>query len=71
MDEQSKTYMEDLKKKGAMQRAAAFKQQFDDEKMRQAAAKKDLLAKIEEANASATTLIDEIDKSFFMFFKLF
>lgn len=49
MDEQSRVYMEDLKKKGMMQKATAFKQQFEDEKMRQAAAKKDLMAKMEEA----------------------
>jgi signal transduction histidine kinase len=49
METQSKSYLEDLKKKGLMQKAAAFKQQFEEEKARQAAAKSDLLMKIEEA----------------------
>src|SRR3989338_9791321 len=49
METQSKTYLEDLKKKGLMQKAAAFKHQFDEEKNRQAAAKADLAMKIEEA----------------------
>lgn len=49
METQSKSYLEDLKKKGLMQKAAAFKHQFDEEKNRQAAAKSDLLMKIEEA----------------------
>ena len=49
METQSKNYLEDLKKKGLMQKAAAFKQQFEEEKARQAAAKSDLLMKIEEA----------------------
>ena len=49
METQSKAYLEDLKKKGLMQKAAAFKHQFDDERSRQAAAKADLLMKIEEA----------------------
>jgi hypothetical protein len=49
MEMQSKNYMEDLKKKGLMQKAAAFKHQLDDERTRQAAAKSDLLMKIEEA----------------------
>lgn len=49
MEAQSKSYLEDLKKKGLMQKAAAFKHQFDEERGRQAAAKSDLLMKIEEA----------------------
>jgi hypothetical protein len=49
MEAQSKAYLEDLKKKGLMQKAAAFKHQFDDEKARQTAARSDLLMKIEEA----------------------
>jgi hypothetical protein len=49
MEAQSKNYLEDLKKKGLMQKAAAFKHQFDEERNRQAAAKSDLLMKIEEA----------------------
>ncbi|MFH1386695.1 MAG: YlqD family protein [bacterium] len=49
METQGKTYLEDLKKKGVMQKAAAFKQQMDEERARQAAAKSDLTMKIEEA----------------------
>lgn len=49
MEGQSKTYLEDLKKKGLMQKAAAFKHQFDEERGRQAASKSDLMMKIEEA----------------------
>jgi hypothetical protein len=49
MEAQSKNYLEDLKKKGLMQKAAAFKHQFDEERGRQAAAKSDLMMKIEEA----------------------
>lgn len=49
MAERSKSYLESLKKKGLMQKAAAFKHQVEDEKARQAAAKSDLLMKIEEA----------------------
>lgn len=49
MELQGKNYLEDLKKKGLMQKAAAFKHQFDDERNRQAAGKSDLLMKIEEA----------------------
>jgi hypothetical protein len=49
MESQSKTYLEDLKKKGLMQKAAAFKHQLDEERARQAASKSDLLMKIEEA----------------------
>lgn len=49
METQSKTYLEDLKKKGLMQKAAAFKHQLDEERARQAASKSDLTMKIEEA----------------------
>ncbi len=46
---QSQKYLEDLKKKGLMQKAVTFKNQLEEEKARQAAAKSDLLLKIEEA----------------------
>ncbi len=49
MEGQSKNYLEDLKNKGLMQKAAAFKHQLDEERARQAASKSDLLMKIEEA----------------------
>lgn len=49
MEGQGKSYLEDLKKKGLMQKAAAFKHQFDEERSRQSAAKADLMMKIEEA----------------------
>jgi hypothetical protein len=49
MESQSKAYLEDLKQKGLMQKAAAFKHQLDDERSRQAAAKSDLMMKIEDA----------------------
>jgi hypothetical protein len=49
MGPRGKLYLEDLKKKGLMQKAAAFKHQMDEEKNRQAAAKADLTMKIEEA----------------------
>jgi len=49
MDFQAKTYMEDLKKKGMVSQMTSFKHQLDEEKGRQAAAKADLTAKIEEA----------------------
>ena len=49
MEIQGKTYLDDLKKKGLMQKAAAFKHQLDEERARQAASKSDLLMKIEEA----------------------
>ncbi|OGC11866.1 hypothetical protein A3K48_05190 [candidate division WOR-1 bacterium RIFOXYA12_FULL_52_29] len=49
MENQSKNYLEDLKKKGLMQKAAAFKHQLDEERNRQAASKSDLMMKIEEA----------------------
>jgi hypothetical protein len=49
MEMQGKNYLEDLKKKGLMQKAAAFKHQFDEEKARQSASRSDLMMKIEEA----------------------
>lgn len=49
VETQSKNYLEDLKKKGLMQKAAAFKHQLEEERARQAAAKSDLMMKIEEA----------------------
>jgi YlqD protein len=49
IDQRSKGYLENLKKKGLNQRAAAFRQQMTEEKSKQAAAKSDLLMKIEEA----------------------
>jgi len=49
MDFQAKTYMEDLKKKGMISQMTAFKHQLDEEKGRQAAAKADLMSKVEEA----------------------
>ncbi len=49
MEERSKAYLEDLKKKGLMQKAAAFRHQYEDEKARQTASRSDLLLKIEEA----------------------
>ncbi|HTY13730.1 MAG TPA: YlqD family protein [Candidatus Omnitrophota bacterium] len=53
MDMQSKAYLEDLKKKGLMQKAAAFKHQLDEERARQSASKADLALKIEEARRLA------------------
>lgn len=49
MESQSKAYIENLKKKGLMQKASAFRQQIEDERTRQAQAKSDLMLKIEEA----------------------
>ena len=49
MGERGTQYLENLKKKGLMQKAAAFKHQMDEEKSRQAAAKADLMMKVEEA----------------------
>jgi hypothetical protein len=49
MDQHAKVYMEDLKKKGMISQLTAFKHQFEEEKGRQAAAKADLLNKIEES----------------------
>jgi hypothetical protein len=47
--ERSKAYLENLKKKGLMQKAAAFRHQIEEERAKQAAAKSDLMMKIEEA----------------------
>jgi hypothetical protein len=49
MGERSKAYLDNLKKKGMMQKAAALKHQMEEEKGRQAAAKSDLMMKIEDA----------------------
>lgn len=49
MEAQSKTYLEDLKKKGQMQQMTTFRNQLAQEKARLNATKGDLLAKIEEA----------------------
>ena len=49
MDNQSKAYLEDLKKKGMMQQMTAFKTQLANEKTRVTAQKNDMMAKIEEA----------------------
>ena len=49
IENQSKTYFDNLKEKGMMKRANAFKQQLEDERARQVAAKSDLLMKIEDA----------------------
>ena len=49
LEARTKAYLENLKKKGLMQKAAAFKHQIEDEKNRQAAAKSDLTMKTEEA----------------------
>jgi hypothetical protein len=49
VEDQSKAYFESLKQKGMVQRANTFKQQLEDERARQIAAKSDLLMKIEDA----------------------
>ena len=49
MENQSKTYLEDLKKKGLMQQMTAFKTQLANEKTRISAQKNDMLVKMEEA----------------------
>jgi len=49
LESQSKTFMEDLRKKNQIAQLATFKKQLDDEKARQAAAKTDLMMKIDEA----------------------
>jgi len=49
MELHSKTYLEDLKKKGMISQMTAFKHQLEEENGRQAAAKADLQSKIEEA----------------------
>lgn len=47
--DRSKAYLDSLKEKGLMQKAAAFKHKMNEEKERQSAAKADLMMKIEEA----------------------
>lgn len=47
--ERSKAYLDSLKQKGLMQKAAAFKHQVEEERTKQAAAKSDLMMKIEDA----------------------
>lgn len=49
MENQSKSYMEDLKKKGMLQQVTQFKNQLANEKARIQAQKQDLLNKIQEA----------------------
>jgi hypothetical protein len=49
LTERGKAYLENLKKKGLSQKAAAFKHQVSEEKAKQAAAKSDLMMKIEDA----------------------
>lgn len=49
IETQSKSYMEDLRKKGMMQQLTAFKSQMSQEKARVLASKNDLVSKIEEA----------------------
>ncbi len=51
MDNQSKDYIEDLKKKGLLQQVTQFKSQLATEKARLQAQKQDLLSKIQEARA--------------------
>lgn len=49
MENQSKNYIEDLKKKGMLQQVTTFKNQLANEKARILASKQDLMAKIQEA----------------------
>ena len=49
MDVQSRGYMESLRKKGNTQQLTAFKEQLQGERNRQAAAKSDLMMKIDQA----------------------
>jgi len=49
IEERAKAYLDTLKQKGLNQKASAFKQQVNDERAKQSAAKTDLLMKIEEA----------------------
>lgn len=49
METQSRNYIENLKKRGLMQKAASFRSQLEDERARQAQAKVDLTMKIGEA----------------------
>lgn len=51
MENQSKDYMEDLKKKGMLQQITQFKNQLANEKARIQAQKQDLLNKIQEARS--------------------
>ena len=51
MEFQAKKHAEGLKKKGLAQQLSAFKQQYEQEKAKQLAAKADLLSKIEQAQA--------------------
>jgi len=50
LGDRAKDYLENLKKKGLMQKAAAFKHQVEEERAKQAASKADLTMKIAEAN---------------------
>jgi uncharacterized protein (UPF0335 family) len=50
IEEQSKQYMQNLKSKGLDKQLVAFRRQLQEERARQAAAKNDLLNKIEQAN---------------------
>ncbi|MFC1540465.1 YlqD family protein [Candidatus Margulisiibacteriota bacterium] len=54
MSDRSRSYLDSLKKKGLMQKAAAFKHQLEEEKAKQAAAKADLTMKIEDAKKLQT-----------------
>jgi hypothetical protein len=49
MEAQAKTFLEDLKKKNQIAQITSFKNQLDEEKARQAAAKADLMMKMEQA----------------------
>jgi len=49
MTERGKAYLDNLKKKGLNQKAAAFRHQIEEERAKQAAAKSDLMMKIEDA----------------------
>jgi hypothetical protein len=51
MENQSKEYMEDLKKKGMLQQITQFKNQLANEKARIQAQKQDLLNKMQEARS--------------------
>ncbi|NQU17910.1 MAG: YlqD family protein [Candidatus Saganbacteria bacterium] len=50
MESQSKVFLEDLKSKGLMQKAAGIRSQLENERARQGQAKSDLTMKIQEAN---------------------
>ncbi|MCX5749579.1 MAG: YlqD family protein [Candidatus Saganbacteria bacterium] len=49
IENQSKAYMEDLKKKGMMQQITTFRNQLNEERAKMTASKNDLLMKVEEA----------------------